>query len=267
MYTAQRMLASALLALASVAGTLTVDAVRPAAAAPGVYRIMPLGDSITRGNGQTKHEYIGYRGRLQRYLDTGAGGFRYEFVGSQVDLGGRHEGHGGWTVDQIAEHVLGWLQEHRPDVVLLHIGTNNVRHYDSAAGIAEKVAALVATIRAQRPGAHIFVAKIVGTRDPLLHKLTEQYNALVPGVVKAAGQRVYLVDQTTVRGQDLFDYAHPNDFGYYKMAYTWYDAMDRHLARGAWASVVNPFAYRRAHICQRDPVRKRNTCGVQSLGR
>ena len=75
------------------------------------------------------------------------------------------------TDAEIDANIDGWLQEYQPDVVLLHLGTNNVRHYDSAAGTAGKVAALVASIRAQRPHAHIFVAKIIGTRDPLLHKL------------------------------------------------------------------------------------------------
>jgi hypothetical protein len=253
---------AAVLAGAVVAGPSTAAAAAPAG--PAVHRVMPLGDSITRGSGQTKHEYLGYRGPLQENLDGGARGFRYQFVGSQADLGGLHEGHGGWTVDQILEQIDTWLADADPDIVLLHIGTNNVRHHDAAAGIAAKLAELIARIHAWDPSVQIFVAKVVGTRDPALHELTRQYNALIPQVVRDAGDRVHLVDQSSVRGQALYDWAHPNDFGYLKMAYNWYGALNRVVGRGRWAKVVNPYAYRRVHVCQRDPIRKRNTCGVQA---
>jgi hypothetical protein len=52
--------------LTSVSGPIVAPGT--AQAAPKVYTIMPLGDSITRGGGQTVGEYIGYRGPLQAYL-------------------------------------------------------------------------------------------------------------------------------------------------------------------------------------------------------
>ena len=37
-----------------------------------------------------------------------------------------HEGHSGWTADQIQSNVTAWANLNKPDVVLLHIGTNDI---------------------------------------------------------------------------------------------------------------------------------------------
>jgi hypothetical protein len=39
------------------------------------------------------------------------------------------------------------------------------------------------------------------------------------------GARVHLVDQSTVKGIDIRDGLHPNDFGYTKMSWNWFQAM------------------------------------------
>ena len=84
----------ALLASVSLAGGLQ--------AAPAL-RILPLGDSITQGTGDTAGG--GYRGPLWTLLKNA--GYNADFVGSQTDtsctLAGfdkNHEGHGGWRVDE-----------------------------------------------------------------------------------------------------------------------------------------------------------------------
>jgi hypothetical protein len=105
-------------------------------------RIMPLGDSITRGSssGEPDPEYmVSYRKVLFDMLV--ADGYEVDFVGSlndgaalfgDADLAD-HEGHGGWRDDQIVNGRPGfvgklqdWLIAERPHIVLLHIGTNGL---------------------------------------------------------------------------------------------------------------------------------------------
>jgi lysophospholipase L1-like esterase len=242
-----------------ISGSLAMPAAVPAmAATPAtakVWKIMPLGDSITRGGGQVPGQYIGYRAALQAHLRAGATGFRYNFVGSMSDKGApdrNHEGHGGWTIDNLAAHIDGWIETYRPDVVLLHAGTNNVTVGDFPETTAAKLQGLIAQIRSHNPETKIFVAKVIESRDPLRMPNTTTYESLIPGVVANAGPNVYLVDQTTIQGTDIYDWTHPNDFGYAKMAYNWYRSMNAVLGHGRWKSVPSPYKVRTAHICQLD---------------
>ena len=91
------------------------------------YKIMPLGDSITKGViiGNPS-DVSGYRDDLQGLLD--AESVTYDFVGSLSDGGfpdNNHEGHEGFTADSLSQFVNGWLSQN-PDIVILHIGTNDI---------------------------------------------------------------------------------------------------------------------------------------------
>ena len=224
-----------------------------AAAATKVHRIMPLGDSITRGGGQVANRYVGYRAALQAHLRSGASGFRYDFVGSMSDAGApdrNHEGHGGWTIDDLAAHVDAWMETYRPDIVLLHAGTNNITVGDSPEIAAAKLHNLIAQIRGHSATTRIFVAKVIQSRDPHRRPRTAAYQALIPQVVASSGPGVHLVDQSTVGGRDIYDWTHPNDFGYSKMAYNWYRSLGTVVGGGAWKAVPNPYRATSAPICQ-----------------
>ncbi|NUK01368.1 hypothetical protein HRW23_30040 [Streptomyces lunaelactis] len=88
-------------------------------------RVMPLGDSITYGVGSpTKSSY---RSALWDRLDGQTKSL--DFVGSaqsgqlpDID----HEGHPGWRIDEIADVAGCNLPHYRPNVVTLHIGTNDM---------------------------------------------------------------------------------------------------------------------------------------------
>jgi lysophospholipase L1-like esterase len=253
-----------------------VDPGPGAAIARRVYRIMPLGDSITRGIGQRNAEgqLVGWRERLQQHLDAAAvpAGFRYDFVGSVHDEGARdgdHEGHGGWTIDQVSAQIDGWMAEYRPDVVLLHLGTNDVSRGSSPAVIADKLGRLITRIREDSPFVRIFVARIIGTNgiQPGEKARNASFAEAIPGVVADAGgpaARVYLVDQGSVRGLDIYDYHHPNARGYEEMAFNWYQAM-RSAMSSRWRPVLNPYRVKHAQICQYDFGKRRPTCSRRTV--
>jgi len=89
-------------------------------------KIMPIGDSITSGEGIPS--YGGYRNFLGALLEDD--GVSFDFVGSQKSGEGLadpdNEGHPGWRISNLREAIAsdGWLETYQPDVILLHIGSN-----------------------------------------------------------------------------------------------------------------------------------------------
>jgi lysophospholipase L1-like esterase len=219
-------------------------AVRPAAmeqSAP--LRIMALGDSITWGVGSKGHD--GYRSVLLRRLT--AAGRNVDFVGSLSNGRGpdrEHEGHKGWTIEQLSTRLDEWLAESEPDVILLHIGTNDmVRGIPDAAW---RLNGLLDQIAEARPDAEVFVAKIIGLADyadaPSQQVRTAAFNRAVGRIVAGKGDRFHLVDQSRVRGIDMWNREHPNDYGYSQIAWNWYRALEPVLNTGdrAWPATGDP---------------------------
>ncbi|HEY0001607.1 MAG TPA: SGNH/GDSL hydrolase family protein [Actinoplanes sp.] len=215
---------------------------------------MPLGDSITMGIGSaTKSSYrVDLQNRLRRASVS------VDFVGSQrngspagADLD--HEGHSGWTIAQIAAQADRWLTTYKPNAVLLQIGTNDMRTAAGAVGATSRLSALLDQILQAAPAAEIFVAKITGTRSAntaAQQRRTDAYNAKVPGIVAGKSYRVHLVDQSTVRGIDIRDGLHPNDFGFAKMSWNWYQALAGVYRTGvAWPTDHNPYAVTHGNFC------------------
>ncbi|MET8147705.1 SGNH/GDSL hydrolase family protein [Actinoplanes sp. NPDC049668] len=211
-------------------------------------RVMPLGDSITAGAGTPSRD--SYRKGLAHRLLLG--GMQINFVGSETNGSGpdsQHEGHGGYNIDELAAQADGWLAQARPDVVLLHAGTNSIKEGVGARATAAKLSALIDQIRTARPEAYIFVAQIIASRVPKERAAGRAYNKLIPKLVEDKNDpKITVVNQSSVGGIDLHDLRHPNTFGYSKMAYTWYTAMARvfDLSGGDGS---NPHRARSAYRC------------------
>jgi lysophospholipase L1-like esterase len=238
-----------------VATTVSAPGLAPAGKATGsgaagfdAPRVMALGDSITLGTGAPIRS--SYRIDLAKRLLRG--GMQIDYVGSESSGTGddtEHEGHGGWGIGELSEWLEGWLADARPDIVLVHAGTNNITRGDGAYATADKLSAMIDQIRAVRPEAYIFVAQIISSRVP--RELAEDriYNQLIPGLVAAKNDPlISVVNQATVSGIDLHDLHHPNQFGYSKMAYNWYRAMAKvfHMKGNTG---TNPYAMQSTHRC------------------
>ena len=102
--------------------------------------IMPLGDSITVGShsGVAQREFqVAYCKALWDKLV--AAGYYVDFVGSQIagdsvpKFDPQHETYSGMRADEIAVNVFNWLSNSPADIVLLHIGTNDITGFNEEA--------------------------------------------------------------------------------------------------------------------------------------
>jgi lysophospholipase L1-like esterase len=220
---------------------------------PNPIRIMPLGDSITLGAEAQPtpiNNYAGYRYPL--YSQLLASLLSFHFVGSLAQGTNfpeiNHEGHGGWTIEMIRESIDSWLDQSKPDLVLLMAGTNDMwQARFRSNNVAVSIAALddlVREISKHSPGIRVIVAQIppldsgavllasFGSTlvDPNIDYGAEvdTFNSQIPGIVakeQADGLNVTMVDMHSALNLATdFDGSgvHPDDAGYIKIANVWY---------------------------------------------
>jgi uncharacterized repeat protein (TIGR01451 family) len=203
-------------------------------------RILPLGDSFTRGTG--KHP--SYRYPLWvKLIDAGVD---FDFVGSQnsnesgnpvfADHNGQsfdsdHEGHAGWRADEIVARLPKWLNSYTPDIVLLHIGTNDVSDNQSTQSTVNEIIQIIDVLRADNPSVKILLAKIIPTSSD--QAKNDRINELNSQIVELAAQKhnlaspVIVVDQNSgfYAIQDTYDGIHLNASGRLKIAQKWFQAI------------------------------------------
>ena len=183
------------------------------------YRIMPLGDSITRGVGST--DISGYRAVLLDFLSSDTA-YGVDFMGSLNDgpetFDNDHEGHGGYTSSQVASNIFPWLQDNPAEIVLLHIGTNDFKTSIT------NVENILATIDQFSQDTWVVLAQIIN-QDPY-SSVVSTFNDNLWSMAQRRilnGDKIIVVDQENalIYPSDLSDQLHPNDGGYAKMAQVW----------------------------------------------
>ncbi|KAH6842408.1 SGNH hydrolase-type esterase domain-containing protein [Chaetomium sp. MPI-CAGE-AT-0009] len=196
---------------------------------------MALGDSITGSPGC-------WRALLWRKLQT-AGITNTEFVGSLPAQGcgftydGDNEGHGGILATGIVERteLPGWLASSTPDVVMMHLGTNDVWSNKSPAELLDAFGTMVDWMRESNEGMKILVAQIIPMNPPNCAECGDRVVALneaVPGWAaskNSTGSPITVVDCWTGfdTATDTGDGVHPNDAGNEKLADCWYEPLRR----------------------------------------
>ena len=192
-------------------------------------RIMPLGDSITAGPGC-------WRAFLWNQLQT-TGYTNIDFVGS-ISGGGctpgvaydlDHEGHSGFSPTSIAasNQLPPWLSAARPDIVIMHLGTNDM--WGGGIPLENKLNAitkLVGQMRVNNANMKIVVAQIIPMSPsscPTCAADVVAFNNALPH---------WAADLTTVQSPilladvwtgfdvvaDTYDGVHPVTSGFVKMA-------------------------------------------------
>jgi hypothetical protein len=200
--------------------------------AMGECKILPLGDSITDG--------IGFSGgyRVELFSKAVSAGKSITFVGKSANgptmVAGKtfprnHEGHSGWTIEQIDGIVETYALDPDPHIILLHIGTNDMRI--NANGASDRLEQLIDKIMADQPNALLALSNIIPF--PSAANQTMTYNATIPAIVKEradAGKHIIFVEQFMgFPTSELGDGVHPNQAGYARMATAWYNAVSKYL--------------------------------------
>ncbi|MFC1771752.1 discoidin domain-containing protein [Pseudomonadota bacterium] len=211
--------------------------------------IMPLGDSTTAGTEsgpvppvETK---VAYRKAL--YDRLVADGFSFDFVGTQTfgfgvpDFDFNNQGQQGWTALEIAwgrdggyptDGVRAWLDANPTDIILLHIGTNDLAQGQSAAATIPDVETILNEIDlweiTNDKYVTVLLAQIID-QDPLEPEVLVFNSSLLTMADNriANGDDIIVVNQhdVLIYPDDMADDLHPNAGGYTKMANPWFNEL------------------------------------------
>ncbi len=238
----------------------TVQPVKAAPESVTFLRIMPFGDSITSSVGvdwTNGGPQASYRYWLDHDLHSQL--IPFEFMGTRIDnyagapkyldFDRHNEGWSGYTtgffLDSNPQHVhldgllsakrYGTNEPNVPDIVLLHLGTNDVMQLvDTNTSIAN-LKAIIDKFRSFNPKVLIFLAKIIPCDAKINAPCSDIPNfnsAVIPTVASqktTPNSPVIVVDQYTgfngTLGKDTYDGVHPNQSGEIKMANKWLAAI------------------------------------------
>ncbi|KAL8802009.1 MAG: hypothetical protein Q9182_004086 [Xanthomendoza sp. 2 TL-2023] len=191
-------------------------------------RILPLGASIIAGAHSSDGN--GFRKVLS---DTLRKTNTVSYVGSQGTAPLQHEGHPGWIIQDVSS-VAGDSLPSRPNVVLIHVGTNDLLTNNNIEQAPDRMGALIDHVLAVATDAVVLVAQILpSSRDGAFDNFV-RFNARVASVINQKqnqGKKVMKV-WMPVTTDDLVDGIHPGDAGYNKMAQAWIKGLQRAADKG-----------------------------------
>lgn len=144
-----------------------------------------------------------------------------------------HEGFSGWTIQQIHDRLFegsnSTAMAAEPEIVLLHIGTNDM--YQGADGAPQRLGTLIDSLTERLPESLIVVSTIIPF--PGYANNVTTYNTALVSVVNeriSAGKHVAFVDQFEgFPTSELGDGVHPNQAGYNRMGAKWFAAISQYL--------------------------------------
>jgi len=208
-----------------------------------VIKILTLGNSITYDDHSNDSRPAGQRGgyRVHLYNKLSAAGFNFDFIGSETsgqDL--FPDAENGINKEQMVTLLQTgfnprtniqvtngpYFNSYQPDVILLHLGTNDLTTNITA---INQILDIIDAYRSQSgKDVKLFIAKIINRAT--YDALTTQYNQnLEQAVIAHNNPNNYIVDMENGAGIDysteMVDNLHPTDAGYEKMATLWYSSL------------------------------------------
>jgi lysophospholipase L1-like esterase/chitodextrinase len=228
---------------------------------PGTTTIMPLGDSLTLG----KFYDGGYRGFLWQQLRQA--GLDADFVGSQdanpygiisgIEPDNDHEGHSGYTAEQIADLAHTQTALYKPDIILLMAGTNDMFDPSQRAAAGQDMNKMLNQISEALPNTQVVMSSIPPIMsDPDLLEPIQRYNQQIKEIAadhRAQGHPVGFVDMYALMKEEYFpldpedsnkDGIHPTREAFEVMGHIWFDAVQAIMTDG--------------HVSFKDPTRPAN---------
>lgn len=214
-------------------------------------KIMPLGDSITRGSNRINYPNGSIPGGYRRELGLrlSSAGISYDFVGSRSDnaapgMDPHHNGVDGIRTDQVLANINNWLGTN-PDVVLMHLGTNDMLQHVPIGTAIGNLGTLITRITQNAPNRKLYVSTIIpideardGRSAAEWGGIVSSYNSQVKNLVQShihQGRNVSLIDMhasivyTNPNPYYNFfqvgDRTHPGQAGYDQMGAIWSRAL------------------------------------------
>lgn len=242
-------------------------------------KVLPLGNSVTRGSmclngdiydctdGIKDSEAIGYRDKLYTLMSNS--GYNLDFVGGNkygYSIMGDPDnaGFSGIQDQQLADVIESgstgdpwgqvtpgpYLNYHPADIVLLHIGTNDViaDDYNNVNDVSRLLDAIDDYETANGKPVLVFLAKIISPQNYSCnaHYGTSQYNNRLYSMAQSRisrGDKLVWVDMHCGAGlnyyTDMTDQAHPNQIGYEKMADKWFSVIDAYNTTPVVSQIPN----------------------------
>jgi lysophospholipase L1-like esterase len=194
-------------------------------------RVMMVGDSITYGFNSANPG--GFRSRLLSYITTKLGhppqSCGWDFAGA-LGAGNQWCGLSGERTDECRLRTAVQMNAFKPQVVFLHIGTNDTTQLSSSAGpnsVAQSMIYLnqiLDDIYSANPTCHLFLSTIIDNGSYPAAIIT--YNTALSALAQSRSEYgrgfLHLVDMYTEMGAYTTTYwgdvSHPNTAGYERMA-------------------------------------------------
>jgi len=211
------------------------DVVRNCGQVDQPLRIMPLGDSITEGvRGRNS-----YRRPLWQKLQKA--GCIVDFVGSKTGVSAKgsrdsgeapardsdfdqdHEAYWDYRIDEILAFVDLRVADAQPDIVLVHLGTNDLIQGQSVEETLAELEVVIDALRSGKADVIILLAKIIPTAAS---SRTTAFNAGIDALVlskQSDNSPILIIDQAhNYFLSDNFDKYHPAQSGEEKLAEKWF---------------------------------------------
>lgn len=143
-----------------------------------------------------------------------------------------HEGHCGWTAQQLMNNAEKWLAKAVPDIILIMCGTNDIVQGADPDSVMSRVVGIVGLIDRYAKSAGLGIASICPLKwsnsRKHLQPMVEQYNSLLEKYCESINDRegpVVFVDVHNSMEKRHLDGTHPNSAGYKRIGDIWYPAV------------------------------------------
>ncbi|MDR3456236.1 MAG: GDSL-type esterase/lipase family protein [Verrucomicrobiae bacterium] len=194
-----------------------------------LYRIMPVGDSITEGGAA----FSCYRYLLWRKLVSA--GYLVEFVGSKIKESSigplRYEAFSGQNAEFIAEMLEKDFSSNSADILLIHSGHNHNSAKKPIPGIIKATESMINTARSINPDAIVMLAQVIPSGKLPKYEYIPQLNTELKQLAERENTpeqwviNINMADGFDWRTDTIEDHVHPNAYGAEKIAEHWFEAL------------------------------------------
>jgi acyl-CoA thioesterase-1 len=212
-------------------------------AAAATVRVMPFGasivESVSHHLSSPSYDLTNPQGCWRAYVQKAlkeANTLNFNMVGSHqsptkctlagqvVDFDQDNEGHGGARVQEYVAHgnLTGWLRSANPQIIMMHVGTNDIKASRNTTQITDDYSTLLGQMRAQNANMQLLIMKLIplrsGDNTPAqVAEVPKLNDAIAKWAVKNTQKNSPITVVDTYTGFDAktmtTDGTHPNEDG------------------------------------------------------